>query len=141
MPPLLRIPLDDRDGLNYTIIMDNAPGPDRTLQSLQITVQPNPENFMLITTNIAHLINGSIKISVHIIVIRRLIVSNQVCMGVCEPICMFIVRMYLHCMQGDNLYSVSANEIHVTIEGVPCIITIVDINHGRVSTYHSTHCM
>ena len=28
MPPLLRIPPGDNDGLNYTIIMDNAPGPD-----------------------------------------------------------------------------------------------------------------
>jgi hypothetical protein len=60
--------VDDRDGLNYTIILDNAPGPDRTLRSLQITVQPNPENFVLKTTNIAQLMNGSIEILVTIII-------------------------------------------------------------------------
>ena len=64
-PPLLRIPLDNRDGLNYTIIMDNAPGPNQTLESLKIAVQPNPENFLLKTMNIAQLMNGSIEISVY----------------------------------------------------------------------------
>ena len=50
-PPLTRIPLHDSDGLNYTIIMDNAPGPDLALQRLQIIVRSNPENFTLITTS------------------------------------------------------------------------------------------
>lgn len=50
-PPLTRIPRQDRDGLNYTIVMDNAPGPDLTLERLQIKVLPNPENFTLITAS------------------------------------------------------------------------------------------
>ena len=36
--------------LNYTIIVDNAPGPDLSIESLQITASPNPGNFMLLTT-------------------------------------------------------------------------------------------
>jgi hypothetical protein len=38
------------------------------------------------------------------------------------------------CVQGDNLFSVSANEIHVTIGGAPCVIAAVDTNDGMVST-------
>ena len=35
--------------LNYTVIMDNVPGPDLTMESLQIRVVPNPGNFTLLT--------------------------------------------------------------------------------------------
>ena len=119
-PPLHRIPSDDRDGLNYTILMDNAPGPDLTLKSLQITVLPNPENFSLITTNIAQLINGSIQISVwH-------------CHSV--KIIVYCIDIYV---QGDNLNSVSANEICVTIGGAACVITAVHTNRGLVCDMHS----
>lgn len=63
-PPLSRLQPSDRDGLNYTIIMDNAPGPNLADKTLQIFVLPNPENFRLISTEIHQEINGSIKISV-----------------------------------------------------------------------------
>ena len=36
--------------LAYTVIVDNAPGPDLTMESLQISVEPNPRNFTLLTT-------------------------------------------------------------------------------------------
>ena len=36
--------------LNYTVIMDDVPGPDLTVESLQIRVKPNPGNFTLLTT-------------------------------------------------------------------------------------------
>ena len=48
IPPLTRLQPGDADGLNYTIIMDNAPGPDLTNENLQISVQPNPEVFELV---------------------------------------------------------------------------------------------
>ena len=35
--------------LNYTVVMDNAPGPDLTMESLQISVEPNPGDFTLLT--------------------------------------------------------------------------------------------
>ena len=38
----------DSDGVNYTILIDNAPGPDLTVMSLQISVLPNPGNFTLV---------------------------------------------------------------------------------------------
>jgi hypothetical protein len=39
------------NALNYTVIVDNAPGPDLiTMESLQISVKPNPGNFTLLTT-------------------------------------------------------------------------------------------
>ena len=38
------------DLVNYTVIMDNAPGPDLTaMESLRISVKPNPGNFILLT--------------------------------------------------------------------------------------------
>ena len=40
----------ERATLNYTIIVDNAPGPDLNIEGLQITASPNPGNFMLLTT-------------------------------------------------------------------------------------------
>ena len=43
------------------------------------------------------------------------------------------------CIQGDNLLSVSANEIHVTIGGAPCVIAAIDTNDGMVSTYIAFH--
>ena len=48
VPPLTRLQPGDTDGLNYTIIMDNASGPDRSNENLQIKVAPNPGNFRLI---------------------------------------------------------------------------------------------
>ena len=118
-PPLLRIPLHDTDGLNYTLLMDNAPGPDLSLDNLQITVLPNPKNFMLLTTTYAELINGLIQISVWT-------VFNLYTECYCNCIC----------TQGDNLYSVSVNEIHVTIGGATCVITAVDTNDSLVCTTH-----
>ena len=47
-PPLNRIQPGDANGINYTIRVDNAPGPDLSIGSLQINVVPNPENFMLV---------------------------------------------------------------------------------------------
>ena len=47
-PPLTRIQSGDSDGVNYTIRVDNAPGPDLTIESLQISVWPNPGNFILV---------------------------------------------------------------------------------------------
>ena len=35
------------------------------------------------------------------------------------------------------MFSVSANEIQVTIGGAPCVITAVDTNDGVVSTWHT----
>ena len=65
-PPLTTKQQGDGDGLNYTIIMDNAPGPDLSMESLQITVLPNPGNFILVTRDVRDLINGStIQISVN----------------------------------------------------------------------------
>ena len=51
-PPLItQSPLGDGDSrLNYTIIVDDAPGPDLAMDSLQISVLPDPGNFTLITT-------------------------------------------------------------------------------------------
>ena len=48
VPPLTRLQPGDVDGLNYTIIMDNAPGPDLTNENLQIRVAPNPVVFGLV---------------------------------------------------------------------------------------------
>ena len=48
VPPLTRLLPGDADGLNYTIILDNAPGPDLSNENLQIIVEPNPENFELV---------------------------------------------------------------------------------------------
>ena len=39
-PPLTRMQSTDSDGVNYTIRVDNAPGPDLTLMSLQISWLP-----------------------------------------------------------------------------------------------------
>ena len=39
-PPLTRMQSTDSDGVNYTIRADNAPGPDLTLMSLQISWLP-----------------------------------------------------------------------------------------------------
>ena len=39
---------EDSDGVNYTIRVDNAPGPDLNIESLQISVLRNPGNFMLV---------------------------------------------------------------------------------------------
>ena len=47
-PPLTRMQSGDSDGVNYTILIDNAPGPDLTMMSLQINVLPNPGNFKLV---------------------------------------------------------------------------------------------
>ena len=48
-PPLNRIEPGDVDGITYTILVDNAPGPDPQANvSLQISILPNPGNFMLI---------------------------------------------------------------------------------------------
>ena len=47
-PPLTRLKPGDADGLNYTIIMDHAPGPDLSIESLQLRVASNPGNFRLI---------------------------------------------------------------------------------------------
>ena len=50
-PPLNRIPPGDSDGVTYTIIVDDAPGPDPLVNaSLQIRVLPNPGNFRLVDT-------------------------------------------------------------------------------------------
>lgn len=49
-PPLNRIRADDTNGVNYTIRVDDAPGPNLTNVSLQIRVLPNPEKFVLIDT-------------------------------------------------------------------------------------------
>ena len=39
----------DSDGITYTILVDNAPGPDPLANaSLQISVLPNPRNFELV---------------------------------------------------------------------------------------------
>ena len=75
MPPLARVQSEDTDGLNYTIVMDNAPGPDLTVESLQINVLPNPENFLLITTSIDKQQDVSILISVNS-TIYNLIMKN-----------------------------------------------------------------
>ena len=38
------------DLVNYTVVMDNAPGPDLTaMEGLRIGVKPNPGNFILLT--------------------------------------------------------------------------------------------
>ena len=47
-PPLSHLQPGDADGLNYTIIMDNAPGPDLTTEKLQISIEPNPQGFKLV---------------------------------------------------------------------------------------------
>ena len=40
----------DPDGIMYTLLVDNAPGPDPS--ELRITVRPNPTDFMLNTQEI-----------------------------------------------------------------------------------------
>ena len=48
-PPLNQIQPVDSDGITYTIIVDDAPGPDPLANaSLQIRVLPNPGNFRLV---------------------------------------------------------------------------------------------
>ena len=55
-PPLISLTnlgneyFNDINVLNYTVIMDNAPGPDLTMESLQMRAVPNPGNFTLLTT-------------------------------------------------------------------------------------------
>lgn len=53
-PPLTSFTMegDDSDDivLNYTVVMDSAPGPDLAVDRLQIGVVPNPGSFMLLTT-------------------------------------------------------------------------------------------
>ena len=51
-PPLTRLQPEDRDGLNYTLVMDNAPGPDLSRNELQLQVLHNPGNFTLNTTSL-----------------------------------------------------------------------------------------
>ena len=48
IPPLTRLQPGDADGLNYTIMADNAPGPNLNNENLLIRVAPNPGNFKLI---------------------------------------------------------------------------------------------
>ena len=48
VPPLTQLQPGDVDGLSYTIIMDNAPGPDLSNENLWISVERNPENFDLV---------------------------------------------------------------------------------------------
>ena len=47
-PPLTRLHPGDVDGLTYIIMVDNAPGPDLSIEELQISVTPNPGNFRLV---------------------------------------------------------------------------------------------
>ena len=51
VPPLTRLQPSDTDGLSYTIVMDNAPGPDLTDDKLQISVEPNPDVFELVESD------------------------------------------------------------------------------------------
>ena len=51
-PPLTGLQPEDGDGLNYTIVMDNAPGPDLSRNKLRLHVLPNPGNFILNTTSL-----------------------------------------------------------------------------------------
>ena len=48
VPPLTQLQPGDAGGLSYTIMVDNAPGPDPNSEKLQISVEPNPENFKLV---------------------------------------------------------------------------------------------
>ena len=48
VPPLTQLQPGDADGLSYTIIVDNALGPDLTNENLQINVEPNPQGFNLV---------------------------------------------------------------------------------------------
>ena len=50
-PPLSHTEPGDEEGLNYTVIMDNAPGPDLDDESLQIGVLPDPGNFKLLDSS------------------------------------------------------------------------------------------
>lgn len=112
-PTLARVQSKDTDGLNYTIAMDNASGPDLTVESLRINVLPNPENFVLITTSIKQQQNASILISVNDKTITR---------------CKFIIKCLL---QGDNLDSVGISEIRVTVGGKPCVDLEQSTSHVR----------
>ena len=54
-PPLTSFSMEGdgagNDLVNYTVVMDNVPGPDlTTMESLRISVKPNPGNFILLTT-------------------------------------------------------------------------------------------
>ena len=53
-PSLDRKPLgggqEDNFTLNYTLVLDNAPGPDLSMESLRIRVLPDPGKFTLLTT-------------------------------------------------------------------------------------------
>ena len=61
--------------VNYTVVMDNAPGPDlTTMESLQISVKPNPGNFILLTTQ--YITNEQPPFMVQIAV-RELIILTQ----------------------------------------------------------------
>ena len=59
--------------VKYTVVMDNAPGPDLTaMASLQISVKPNPGNFILLTTQ--YITNEQLPFMVQIAV-RKLIIN------------------------------------------------------------------
>ena len=113
-PPLTRIQSGDRDGVSYTIRVDNAPGPDLAIESLQISVLPNPGNFILVdsiytTQDIA----TTSPIRVRVLILLKLWFTS----------CYYIS---MECTwQGSNLNSLSRDFYTIAIGGVSCIITFI----------------
>ena len=84
-PPLTLFSMEEdgagNDLVNYTVVMDHAPGPDlTTMESLRISVKPNPGNFILLTTQ--YIMNGQppfmVQITVHKLIINAIIVDARV---------------------------------------------------------------
>ena len=105
VPPLTRLQPGDTDGLNYTIIMDNAPGPDLSSENLWISVEPNPGNFSLVESE--YNTGSSAPI--------RILVSFRIPQEI----------LLLHHLQGDNLLSVDKDVYNVTVGGESCRIIAV----------------
>ena len=61
---------DPEEELSYTVVMDEAPGPDSSAPGLRLSLRPNPSNFLLITTQ---LVPGSEEV----IVIQVIQAYNQ----------------------------------------------------------------
>ena len=93
-------------GVNYTIVMDGAPGPNLTIGAV-----PNPV-FTSINTNDITQVIGSVKVI-------RINVGDMIAITVievmfCDPLC-----------QGMNIMSVNVlSEIVVTVGGGRCIIDL-----------------
>jgi hypothetical protein len=84
-PPLNQIQPGDDDGITYTVRVDNAPGPDPIANaSLQISVLPNPSNFMLIDSTYTPqdiATSSPIRIMVVLLTIYQLLYDISMCAG------------------------------------------------------------